>query len=84
MYRAYDTLYKVSITYNGLKPVVTKMVRAYGSLKIKEMKVEKIFQPFFTTKPTGQGTGLGFSLNYDITKAHGGRFESGKHRGGVC
>ena len=37
-----------------------------GSIK------EKIFQPFFTTKPAGQGTGLGLSLSYDIIKAHGG------------
>ena len=40
---------------------------------IPEAIKEKIFQPFFTTKPTGQGTGLGLSMSYDIiTKGHGG------------
>lgn len=42
---------------------------------IPESIKEKIFQPFFTTKPTGQGTGLGLSLSYDIVKAHGGQLK---------
>ena len=42
---------------------------------IPESLRAKIFQPFFTTKPTGQGTGLGLSLSYDIIKAHGGTLE---------
>ena len=37
--------------------------------------LDKIFQPFFTTKPTGQGTGLGLVLAYDIVKAHGGEIK---------
>ncbi|HXL56264.1 MAG TPA: ATP-binding protein, partial [Chitinophagaceae bacterium] len=40
---------------------------------IPKKVVDKIFQPFFTTKPTGEGTGLGLSLSYDIIKAHGGQ-----------
>jgi signal transduction histidine kinase len=42
---------------------------------ISQKILDKIFQPFFTTKPTGQGTGLGLSLSYDIIKAHGGEIK---------
>ncbi len=42
---------------------------------IPQRVLDKIFQPFFTTKPTGQGTGLGLSLSYDIVMAHGGEFK---------
>jgi signal transduction histidine kinase len=42
---------------------------------IPDATKDKIFQPFFTTKPTGQGTGLGLSLAYDIVKAHGGELK---------
>lgn len=42
---------------------------------IPQKVIDKIFQPFFTTKPTGQGTGLGLSLAYDIVKAHNGELK---------
>jgi signal transduction histidine kinase len=43
---------------------------------IPQEVLAKIFQPFFTTKPPGQGTGLGLSLSYDIVKAHGGELKA--------
>jgi signal transduction histidine kinase/ligand-binding sensor domain-containing protein len=56
-----------------------------NGIGIPETIRDKIFQPFFTTKPTGQGTGLGLSLAYDIVKAHGGeiRLESKENEGTV-
>ena len=49
---------------------------------IPQKVLDKIFQPFFTTKPTGQGTGLGLSLSYDIVKAHGGELKVETKKGG--
>ena len=46
-----------------------------NGIGISQKILDKIFQPFFTTKPTGQGTGLGLSLAYDIVKAHGGELK---------
>ena len=70
---------------NGYEPTVsvsTKNVNGTVEIKvadngngIPQKVVDKIFQPFFTTKPTGQGTGLGLSLAYDIVKAHGGEIK---------
>ena len=42
---------------------------------MSEKVLTKIFQPFFTTKPTGKGTGLGLSMSYDIIKAHHGEIK---------
>jgi two-component system, NtrC family, sensor kinase len=59
----------------GLGGEVQIIIKDNGSGMSKEV-LSKIFQPFFTTKPTGEGTGLGLSLAYDIvTKGHGGTIE---------
>jgi signal transduction histidine kinase len=59
---------------------VTITIRDNGN-GIPESLLEKIFQPFFTTKPTGEGTGLGLSLSYDIIKAHGGEISVKTEKG---
>ena len=61
----------VSLRTRRLQDKIEINVRDNGNGIPASIK-EKIFQPFFTTKPTGQGTGLGLSLSYDIVKAHGG------------
>ena len=69
----------------GYEPTVTVTTKKYtdhielrvmdNGNGIPQKVLDKIFQPFFTTKPTGQGTGLGLSLSYDIIKAHGGEIK---------
>jgi signal transduction histidine kinase len=61
----------VTITTKNLGESIEISVKDNGNGIPEEIK-NKIFQPFFTTKPTGEGTGLGLSLSYDIVKAHGG------------
>jgi signal transduction histidine kinase len=61
----------VSISTKKANNKITITVKDNGN-GIEQKVVDKIFQPFFTTKPTGQGTGLGLSLSYDIVKAHSG------------
>ncbi len=72
---------------DGFEPTVSLSTKKNnGKVEIKvrdngngipQKVLDKIFQPFFTTKPTGQGTGLGLSLSYDIVKAHGGELKVG-------
>ncbi len=61
----------VTVTTKKLSDKIEIRVKDNGN-GIPQKILDKIFQPFFTTKPTGQGTGLGLSLSYDILKAHGG------------
>ena len=64
----------VIVTTKKLGDKIEMIVRDNGE-GIPQSIRNKIFQPFFTTKPTGQGTGLGLSLAYDIVKAHGGEIK---------
>ena len=68
--------------YGATVTVATKSLNGKVEIRVTDngngipgKVIDKIFQPFFTTKPTGQGTGLGLSLGYDIVKAHGGELK---------
>ena len=74
------TFQKLSSLYEPTASVSTKKMDGKVLISVKDNGIpqkilDKIFQPFFTTKPTGQGTGLGLSLSYDIVKAHGGEIK---------
>jgi signal transduction histidine kinase len=72
LWKSYQPLVAVSTTKLGDRIQIS--IKDNGPGIPSEIK-DKIFQPFFTTKPTGQGTGLGLSLSYDIIKAHGGELK---------
>jgi signal transduction histidine kinase len=76
----YDPAVTISTTRSGNQVFIT--IRDNGN-GIPNNITDKIFQPFFTTKPAGSGTGLGLSLSYDIIKSHGGeiRVETKKGEG---
>jgi two-component system, NtrC family, sensor kinase len=64
----------VSVSTKKVNDKVEIRIKDNGS-GISQKVLDKIFQPFFTTKPAGQGTGLGLSMSYDIIKAHGGEIK---------
>jgi signal transduction histidine kinase len=68
----YEPMVSVSTKKVGDKVEINVSDNGNG---IPQKVLDKIFQPFFTTKPTGQGTGLGLSLSYDIIKSHGGKIK---------
>ena len=70
----------VSVCTKRNNDTITISVKDNGN-GIPQAIKEKIFQPFFTTKPSGEGTGLGLSLSYDIVKSHGGELKVETHEG---
>jgi signal transduction histidine kinase len=68
----YEPTVSVSTSKIGKKVAIKVTDNGNG---VPQKVLDKIFQPFFTTKPTGQGTGLGLSLSYDIVKAHAGELK---------
>jgi two-component system, NtrC family, sensor kinase len=68
----------VSVSTDWDKDQVCIVVKDNGT-GIPRKVIDKIFQPFYTTKPAGQGTGLGLSLSYDIIKVHGGELKAETH-----
>jgi len=81
-YAVGEKMKQQSIGYEPGVSLTTKKVNGKVEISVKDIGngipqeiLDKIFQPFFTTKPTGQGTGLGLSLAYDIVKAHGGEIK---------
>jgi len=69
---SYEPVVTVTTRKDGNKIIITVADNGIG---MPQNVIDKIFQPFFTTKPTGQGTGLGLSLAYDIVKVHGGEIK---------
>ena len=71
-----DTGYEptVSVSTKRTDGKITIAVHDNGN-GVPQKVIDKIFQPFFTTKPTGEGTGLGLSMSYDIVKTHGGEIK---------